>query len=487
MSQVLENKPSYQDLEAENFRLRAEIVTLKRLIFGQKRERFIPADTEQMELAGFESAKEAPADTEEITYTRPKRKGKQAKAPSRQPLPAALPRKEIIIEPDEDTAGMKKIGEEVTEELEYEPAKFWVNRYIRPKYARPGDQGIAIGFLPSRPIEKGIPGPGLLSHMLISKYIDHLPLYRQQQQFLRIGVEIPESTLCGWVKRSARLLSPLYERLKDQVLSSDYLQADETPIRVLDPMKSGTTHQGYYWVYYDPIDRAGFFDYQKGRSRAGPNRILQDFKGCLQTDGYNGYDEITRQKTVTGVGCMSHARRYFVEARSADAGRADWMLSEIQKLYATERRSRDENLSFDQRLKLRQEEALPVLEAMKAWLDRESIQVLPKSAPGKAIAYMLSQWSRLTVYVTDGRLEIDNNLVENAIRPVAVGRKNYLFAGSHGGARQAALIYTLMANARLHKIEPFSYLRDVLSRISDYPYKKVDDLLPANWKNISLK
>jgi len=487
MQNVPENKPSYEYLLAENTRLKAEIDNLKRLIFGQKRERFIPlTDASQMEFSGFKQKEAAETNTEQITYERRKRQRKKTPH-SRQPLPTHLTRKDIMIEPEEDTSGMKKIGEEITEELEYEPGRMWVNRYIRPKYARPKDEGVLIGLLPSRPIEKGIAGPGLLAHVLISKYVDHLPLYRQIQQFSRQDVELPESTICGWVKATSKLLSPLYERQKAHILKRDYLMADETTIRVLDPMKQGTTHQGYYWVYYDPVGKAAFFDYRTGRSRAGPNKILRDFKGFLQTDGYNGYDEITRQSSVTAVGCMSHARRYFVESRQTDHERSEWMLSHIQKLYHVERQARENDLSFDRRYRLRQKEAVPILKSIKEWLDKESIKVLPRSVMGKAIGYMLNQWSKLEKYVTDGRLEIDNNLVENAIRPVALGRKNYLFAGSHGGARQAALIYTLVANAKLNELEPFTYLRDVIATISDYPYKQIDDLLPANWKNISAK
>jgi transposase len=476
-------KPSYEDLLLENIHLKAENANLKKLIFGQKRERFFP-DEKQLILSGFDQKNKAIVKTEEITYTRSK--VIQNPTPhSRQALPSHLPRKEIVIKPEEDTTGLKKIGEEITEELEYKPGSLYVNRYIRLKYARPDDKGIAIGILPSRPIDKGIAGPGLLSHILISKYVDHIPIYRQRKQFLRQGVDLAETTMYGWVKSSCELLFPLYEVQKKRILSSDYLMADETPIKVLDPMKNGVTHQGYYWVYYDPVKKEALFDYRMSRGRAGPNEILENFRGHLQTDGYTGYEEISGKQGVVSAGCMAHGRRYFTESRESDPARSDWMLTKIQKLYKHERQAKEAGLSHEERQRLRQEKSVPILEAMKTWLDQESLKVLPKSVMGKAIGYMLNQWPRLIVYVTDGRLEIDNNLVENAIRPVALGRKNYLFAGSHDGARQAALIYTMVSNARLKNLDPFAYIRDVISRISDHPHKRIEELLASQWKPVS--
>ena len=485
MQETTPKRPSYEELETENLRLKFEIINLKKVIFGQRRERFIPAvSPEQMIFSEFDALEEVSVKTEQISYTRSKRKRNHTPH-ARQLLPAHLPRKEIVIEPEEDITGLKKIGEEVTEELEFKPGKFYVNRFIRPKYALPEDAGVIIGNLPTRPIEKGIAGPGLLAHILIGKFVDHLPLYRQRKQFLRQKVDIPETTLYGWVKSCYTLLWPLYEAQKSQVLGSDYLMVDETPIKVLDPgNKPGTTHQGYYWVYYDPVHRQVFFDYRPSRSREGPNEILAGFSGYIQTDGYTGYEEISRKKDITPVGCMAHARRYFVEAENSDPERANWMLHHLQILYRMERHSRDSGFSHDQRFAQRISEAAIVMNVIKDWLDHESLKVLPKSAMGKAIGYMLNQWPRLERYITDGRLEIDNNPVENAIRPVALGRKNYLFAGSHSGAEQAALIYTMVSNAKLQNAEPFEYLRDVISRISDHPHKLIDELLACNWKPV---
>ncbi len=488
----MEKKMTYDELAAkvvslefEKQCLKEELANLKRLIFGQKRERFVPViDVNQLNLElGDVKAEPATIETEQINYTR--RKNKKQTPHSRNPLPDHLPRKEIIIEPEEDVSGWKKIGEEITEELEYKPARFYVNRFIRPKYALPQDEGVVIGLLPSRPIEKGIAGPGLLSHVLISKYVDHLPLYRQIQQFKRENVSIAESTLCGWVEGSCNLLVPLYEVLRQQVIISPYLMVDETPIRVLDRLKKGTTHLGYHWVYYSPLERLALFDYRPGRSRAGPNEILQNFAGYLQTDGYAGYLEICSRSQVIALGCWAHARRYFVEAEQSAPKQVEEMLLQIQELYKIERMAREAGMSYNERHQLRQEYVPSILTDIKAWLDEEVKKILPKSAIGKAIGYALHQWPRLERYINDGRLEIDNNLVENLIRPVALGRKNYLFAGSHAGAKRAAMIYSFVATAKQHKVEPFFYLKDVLSRIADHSHSKLAELLPPLWQPLT--
>jgi transposase len=480
--QATQTKPTYAELEAKVLKLETELVYFRRLIFGQKRERFVPAQQEdQLSFLISTDEKERPVETEYISYSRTK-PSKKRKHPGRSSLPESLPRKEIILEPEEDVSGCKKIGEEITEELEYEPPKFYVNRYIRPKYARPKDEGIAIAILPFRPIDKGIAGPGLLGHILISKFVDHIPLYRQRGQFRRLGVDISDSTIGGWVLSTCELLTPLFNLLRDNVLSSNYLMVDETTIKVLDPLLKGKTHQGYYWVYYDPLGEQVFFDYQKGRGRDGPNNLLKNFAGHLQTDGYKAYGDLAARKCIISLGCWAHARRYFVEALDNGEKKASWVLECIQKLYEIERIARESDFSYEERYQLRQEKAPHIMKEIKAWLNIECLVVLPKSALGKAIQYILNQWDRLQVYLTDGRLEIDNNLVENAIRPVALGRKNYLFAGSHDSARRAAIVYSIVSTAKLQGIEPYFYLRDIISRIPQHPFKHLDQLLPKNWK-----
>jgi transposase len=478
MQQASQIKPTYEELEAKVAFLELEMDKLRRMIFGQKRERFVPVvSPEQLDMQlDDEKIETVAVQTEEISYTRTKKKVKTPHG--RNPLPAHLPRKDIVIEPEQDVTDLKKIGDEVTEELEYEPGKLYVNRYIRPKYALPLDEGVIIANLPTRPIEKGIAGPGLLSHVLVSKYVDHLPLYRQRQQFKRHGVTLPLSTLTDWVKQSADVLTPLYNEIKSTLLTASYLQADESPIKVLDNMKNGSAHLGYMWVYHSPLDDLVLFDYRRGRSRAGPNEMLRDFSGYLQTDAYAGYNDITNKSDVTAVGCFAHARRKFKDAQAQDVERAEWMLQHIQKLYALEDQARTEALDHNARYRLRETYALPILTEMKAWLDEQSKSILPKSAIGQAIGYALTQWPRLERYTENGILEIDNNLIENQIRPLALGRKNYLFAGSHDGAQRAAIIYSLVATAKKHGVEPYAYLKDVIAKIADHPFNQLHQLLP---------
>ena len=457
--------------------LKQELSKLKRMIFGQKSERFVPIPG-QLSLGLETEVLDKPApEVETITYTRKKQKQPESSGHGRLPLPAHLPRIEHVIEPDIDTTGAKKIGEEITEILEYAPGKLFVNKYVRPKYALPKEQGIVIGMLPSFPIPRGNAGPGLLSHLIISKYVDHLPFYRQVQMFKRQDVQLAESTLNGWFSASCELLQPLYERLKASVKKASYLMADETPIPVLTKDKPGATHKGYLWVYYAPIERMVLFDYQKGRGRDGPTEFLENYKGILQTDGYEVYKTFERPG-ITLLACMAHARRKFDEALKNDKERAEHMLALMQKLYAVERKAKEQELSHDDRKILRQKESLPILQEMEQWMKEQLLKVLPKSAIGKAIAYTLSLWPRLIRYIDDGRCEIDNNLVENAIRPVAIGRKNYLFAGSHEGAARAALIYSLMATCKQNNVEPFHWLENTLTLLPDCKQSQLDNLLP---------
>ena len=470
---------TYDDLLIENTRLKSENENLRRLIFGQKRERFAPVESNE-QLSFIPSASPTVTKTEQITYTR--KKVRKAAPHGRKPLPAHLKRETITIEPETDVTGLKKIGEEITEELEYKPGSLYVVQYVRPKYAAPNDSGVFIGQLPSRPIEKGMAGPGLLAYILISKFVDHMPINRIRQVFKRQDVHIPSSTLERWPGSTCDALVPLGRALLEDVLTCDYLQADETTLKVKDPHKKGKTHTGYLWLYHNFEHKLLFYDYRAGRGRAGPSTILENFYGYLQTDGYRGYDEITLNNNLVRLGCMAHARRKFFDAKDHYPELAGWMLKKISELYDIERDARDKALSADARFVLRDQYARPILDSIKAWLDEQVMNVSSKTDIGAAIGYMLNQWPRLINYLLDGRLEIDNNLIENAVRPVALGRKNWLFAGSHDAARQSALIYSLVGTAKMHGIEPWAYLKDVLTRIHDHPAKDIKQLLPHNWK-----
>lgn len=465
-------------LSAEKLaRIEHELAQLKRLVFGVKSERFEGAAAAgQASLFGGDvpAADVAPHASETVTRKVPARK------PVRQALPSHLPREVVVIEPEEDTAGLRKIGEEVTETLDYRPAKLVVMRRVRPKYVDPKaeERGVVIADLPPRPLEKGMAEAALLAHVAIEKYADHLPIYRQVQRFKRQGITIAESTLGGWIATTADLLGPLYDALRREVVASGYIQADETPIPVQDQNKKGTTHRGYYWVYHAPAPGLVVMDYQQGRSRAGPAAWLDGYKGALQSDGYRAYEHFDGLPGITGYGCWAHARRYFFEAKDNDAARAEYALREIKKLYAIERELAGSEP--EARREARHERAVPVLDVFRVWL--EANRGLPKSPWGKAVNYALARWEKLTRYTKDGHIEIDNNLVENAIRPIALGRKNYLFAGSHDTARRAAVIYSLLATCKKHDVNPQTWLADALARIPTHPHKQVADLLPHHWK-----
>jgi len=421
---------------------------------------------------------------ENISYTRKKKT--RANHAGRNPLPDHLPVEEIVLEPKEDTTGLKCIGKEITDKLELVPAKLFIKRYIRPKYIKPEDEhklqskGI-IADLPSFPIEKGIAGASLLAQIMVDKYVDHLPIYRQVQRFSRENVRIPANTINGWQDGISRLILPLFEKHKQLVLGQGYLQVDETPIRVLDKKVKGKTHQGYYWVYNSPLQNAVLFDYRKGRGREGPGEMLKGFKGYIQSDGYVVYDWFGKQPEITLLNCWAHARRYFDIAKDYDRKKAAYVLTEIQKLYMIERFARNARLTAADRKELRLDHALPILNDLGKWMAQESKRTIPKSPIGEALNYTITRWDNLLTYLYDGHLEIDNNLVENAIRPSTLGRKNHLFAGSHDAAQRAAMFYSFFGTCRRNNINPYEWLKNVLDRIPDHKANKLDELLPQNW------
>jgi len=487
IEEAIDYKVKYEELVLDHLQLRHELDQLKRLIFGSRSERFIPSVSKEqlaLDLNAQAAALTVAAEpvVQRIEYNRIQKTGGTENIPVRMKLPASLPREQVILEPSEDTAGMVKIGEEITEELERIPGKLFVRQYVRPKYARSNGEGVVIAELPLRVIDKGIPGPGLLSQILIDKYVDHLPIYRQIQRFEREGMKLPSSTLTDWVGATCRLLERLYEVLREKVLLSDYLQADETPIKVLDKDKKGSTHRGYHWVYHAPQERLVLFDYREGRGREGPEEMLKDFKGYLQTDGYTVYEDFDNREGITLLHCMAHARRKFDEAMDNDSVRAAYALSEIQKVYAIERRIKEEHLSEEQMLDLRTTDSLPMLVSLKEWMLENYKAVLPQSPIGQALHYSLQRWDKLTLYTTNGKLQIDNNLVENAIRPVAIGRKNYLFAGSHEGARRAAMLYSFLGTCKINDVNPFDWLSNTLAIIPAHPVNQLEKLLPQNYK-----
>ena len=465
----------------------AEIGRLQRLLYGQLRERF-QYPNNQLSLPFGIDPEVAKAIEEALEEKRKKIAEHERKTPEhkgRLPLPDHLEVVETIIEPEIDTTDMVCVGQEVTEVLGYQPEKFFINRIVRKKYApKSGEGSFAIAQLPERIIEKGIPSNELVSQILVDKYIDHLPLYRIRQRFARNKIDIKDSTIIGWVSQSLSKLEILYDYLKAQIVSKGYLQVDETTLKVLDSNIKGKTHLGYYWAYHSPIDNILFFEYHKGRAAKFVNQTLGNFKGYLQTDGYAGYNDLAKKKDIIPVACMAHARRKFDEALENDRARSQTALLFIQQLYHIEAQAKEKKLNATDRKELRLTESLKIINALGKWMTEESQSVLPKSKIGIAFQYAMARWDELSAYLYDGILEIDNNLIENAIRPIALGRKNYLFAGNHEAAQRAAIIYTFFGICKKHNVNPTDWLNYVFNNLQSTNISDLNKLLPQNFKPV---
>jgi transposase len=480
-----------QELEAKENRLRRllhQLASLLRWRFGPKRER---VDERQL----FLFAADLVARNEDLGVAgsdEPPGKAKKARGHGRQRLPEHLERRQVEYDLEADQRRcpecrqeLKFIGEEVTERLEYVPASLHVIREVCYKYACPQGCTAITAPKPMQAIEKGLPGPGLLAHVAVSKYADHLPLHRQEQMFERQGVHLSRSTLCDWMRSSAELISPLYQKMKDEVLASKVMQTDDTPVGVLDASLT-RTRTGRIWTYVGDKDHPyTVYDYTPNRSRDGPEAFMEEFSGYLQADAYSGYDKLYTDpgRDVTEVACWAHVRRKFYEAQSADMMRSMVILAYIQLLYEVEYDGRHANLDTSARKELRQTRSLPILTDIKAYLERERLNVLPKSPIGQAISYALSNWAALVRYCDDGDLEIDNNGAERSLRGVAVGRKNWLFFGSDNGGRTAAILTSFTATCKSLSIDPFAYLRDIFGRISAHPASRLGELLPDRWQS----
>jgi transposase len=479
---VLEKNIEAQNHKAELQRKDELIAKLQRLAFGTKSERFkvAPVDPNQLKLS-FEELAAKLVEQENEKTVKETVTFERKKHPGRHKLPDNLPEHIVVIEPEESTEGLVKIGEERTEILEMAPAKFFKLVIIRPKYALANNEGVLIGDMPSRPIEKCLAGDALLAHLLIGKYVDHLPLYRQQQIFKRLGMKIPSSTIDGWVLQLGRLLEPLYDAMVNVVKQNGYLQADETPTRVLDKSKKGKCHLGYYWVYHAPLKKMVVFDYQRSRNKDAPKKILDDFHGYLQTDGYAVYNQYSHKKGVIHLACWAHARRYFEQALLQDKIRAEFAMHKIQALYKIEREIKE--CTANERKSFRLDKALPIINEIGKFINKENKNVLPKSSIGKAFNYTSNLWDNLQHYLYNGDLNIDNNLVENSIRPNALGRKNYLFAGSDNGAKRSAMFYSFFGTCKMNGVNPQEWLAHVLSAIADHKANKLYELFPQNFKS----
>lgn len=460
-------------------KLQHQLEQLLRQKFGKKAE---SVDPSQLLLFAPEAVPPAaPGPTPE-----PKSAPATPRNGGRKSLPASLPRQRIVhdLTAEDRTCpecGLErqKIGEDTREQLEYVPASLIVLEHVRPKYACKGCQAhVVIAPRLPEPIEKGIPGNGLLAHVAVSKFADHLPLYRLEGIFQRNGIELARSTMCDWMATVADLLEPIVREMKRRVLSSKVISTDDTPVQVQDPQGKGSK-TGRIWAYLGDRDhRFVVYDYTPDRSRAGPEEFLKSFtSGYLQADAYSAYDGLHRRGLVE-VGCWAHARRKYHECRTSDPERSHAAIAWIGGLYAVEREAREGSWDDNRLMTARAERSQAILNQFQSWLEGEAKKVLPRSPIGEALSYSRTNWEALTRYLESPYLSIDNNATENAIRPIALGRKNWLHLGSDRGGRTAATLLSLIQSCKMLGNEPFAYLRDVLSRVSTHPASRISDLLP---------
>jgi transposase len=480
-------------------RLQHTIEQLLRQRYGRRSERledvdpalllpfiqdYLKEQAEQTREGATEAAPEEEAIKEEITYTRDK--------PKRKKLPAELERdiREYDLDDSEkicDCCGeqLERIGAETSEQLDFIPARVFVVRHVRFKYAcKHCEQRVVTADKDRQPIEKGLPAAGLLAHVVVSKYLDHQPLYRLEGILNRHDIDITRSTMCGWARSCADLLEPLYKRMAQEMLQSKVINTDDTPVRVQDKNLDKKTRTGRIWIYCgDQNHPYNVYDYTPNRSRAGPELFLRDYQqGYLQADAYAGYDFIFDDpaRDVIELLCWAHARRYFYEARKTAPQLSHTAIAWIKLLYDVEKKIKD--LTAEQKKAVRQEKSVVILNDFKNWLLEIPLeQALPQSPIRQAINYALNGWEALCRYTTDGDFSIDNNIAENLMRPIALGRKNWLFFGSDNGGRTAAILFTITQSAKRHGLNVFNYLKDIIARISDHPANHLHELLPDKW------
>jgi len=478
------------EIRARDFRiekLEHQLAGLRQHRFGQRSEAL---DQLELTLEEEEIARANETPVEDATTTE-NPKGK----PKRKPLPDHLPRNDETLGPGDACSAcggsLKTLGEDITEELEYVPGRFVVNRIIRPRMTCTCCDVFYQSALPSRPIEKGRPGPGLLAHVLVNKYADHLPLYRQSQIFEREGVDLDRSTLADWVGKSAALLEPLADAIQRHVLSGQAIFADDTPVNMLSPGK-GKTKTARLWAYVrdeqswaSGVPPAAFYRFSRDRKGEQPTEHLKGYSGWMHADGYSGFNELYQSGRVHEVACMAHIRRKFVDVfKSQGLATAEEAIKRIAALYGVEKEARGQ--SPETRAMLRQEKAKPLLDDLETWLGAQLPKISGKSELAKAIRYALTRIKKLRPYVDHGILELDNNSAERSMRGVAVGRKNWLFAGSEAGGKSAAVAYTLIETAKLNGVDPQGWLTDTLARIADHKITRIDELLPWKYEQQSL-
>ncbi|MFN2428099.1 MAG: IS66 family transposase [Candidatus Binatia bacterium] len=466
---------------------------LLRRLYARRSEKMDPA---QVELFREELVAEAAAElAAEIkakadAATEPEEKAASKRNGRRRP-PAGLrrERREYTLPESERicpccSIPMQPFGQDVSEQFEYVPASLFVIEHARTKYACRGcEQGVATAPLPAQPIEKGLPGPGLLAHVVLSKYGHHLPLYRLEQIFAEQGVPISRKTMTDWVTQVAALLEPVVAEQKRRLLEQPLLQSDDTHVQYQDRTRKGSTARGFLWAYTVPWGEV-VYDFTPTRARAAPQAFLAGYKGYLQVDGYADYTSIFPERPDATIGCMAHVRRKFFEARAEDREAADNVLGLIQFVYRVERRIKTEGLSGSDRVAVRTAEVLPALDDLEAYFHMLADGALPKSMIGTAARYALGQWPAIRRYVSVAEAEVDNNSCEQTMRVPVLGRKNWLFAGSLEGGRRGAVLFSLVVTCRRLGVDPAAYLVDVITRIATHPNSRIAELTPRGWKEL---
>lgn len=487
--QIQSQKEEYEQRLAE---AQARIEELCKQLFGPKAEHLTPEQEEQLKQLTQDLQEEAqrPAPvSDEILQDedRASRRRRQRQQGKRRPLPEHLETETVTIEPEVKICPccgkpLQKIGEEVSEEIDVVPAKVIRRRTVRPKYACPcGEAGVNIAPMPPRLIPQSRLGLGLGVHIVLSRFDDHLSYYRLEQQFEeRHGILIPRQQMVRWVEPIAELLRPVYDKMWQHLLAGGYLQVDETPVRVMDPDVKGKAAHGYLWFYAAPGGDV-ILDFHRSRGLFPVQQRLKDFVGTIQTDAYEVYQSLERKESlIERIGCLAHARRRFYAALKENLPDSVWFINQIRLLYKIEDHVRE--LDALERYAFRQQNAPSIWAALKSKAEELNPKFLPKSTMGKAISYFIDEYDALTGYLRDARFQIDNNLVENAIRPTAVGRRRWLFIGHPAAGWRSAVIYSILASCRRRGINPEDYLTDVLRRLPEQKINKIDELLPANWK-----
>jgi transposase len=484
-------------LYEQNVQLSEQLRELVAQKYGPKTERFV--DPNQMRLFGAQqptqSAEPQPQTPKQQDQTSGGTSNKAAKRKghSRNPMPSWLARVPLRgKDPDQEMLQCKccaiarnKVSDVITNSrLEFKPAELFVEDFINMVFSCPkcGDTLVVKPDVPE-PIENGGAGPGLMTEVAVSKYEDHTPLYRQERRFARLGANISRSTMCGWLAATVSIVRPLYEYMKELLLQSLIIATDDTPIKVLDRKHKRNIKTGRFWIFRGDDDHPyNLFAYTPGRARAGPKTFLKGWNGYLQGDCFSGNQALCAESGAVHVACRAHDRRYYVKALVNNKAACEQMLSMYQELFKIESDARELQLSAKDVKLMREQEAKPILAKMKTWLDQQSLVALPKSSFGKAVNYSLNNWEELNNYLLDGNLRLDNNLAEQEMKRVAIGRKNFLFLGSDNGGENAEVLMSIMSTCRRHNIEPWNYLRDVLQRLTENPGTDLDELLPQNWK-----